>query len=293
MTQVRARKSLALNKRSACLTLAAALLLTAGVGCRVHMPNTGVVSGEYTSVSVEKNEKAVATAGIAASGVVDKLAEAALKLLAHVVDRQLEALQDKYQGSCGRLYAQEGNMAAAPHGLHWTFIRGVRFPAGQLEDRSLFAPGLSPPVVAFFKAVEGKPEWEIDPNDRQHLGRHGWYADPDGKRHLQFVTMKLQWDTVASKDGTAFRVLDPRVSLWASKALMPGWDEVQEAICKATGEEAEDIFGLIAEAAGEAERRGARGGCPRAPGGVGGPVPAGHLPFLGLTSGLTTFLRTS
>ncbi len=211
--------------------LAAGILLVAllSTGCQATMPNTGLVRHEFTHLHRAAVE-AEATAGVLGSGIVDSIAGQAFKIVARQLDARLEALQSRYQGAYGLVYPHEGSMDpdGSARRYRWTFVRGVRFAADRLDSLPLsdplrnylrrHAPEISPPNVACQSDT-----------DCDHL-KNGWYVDPDDHRYYQLVTTRLTWDTAASSDGSAFRIEQPRLEVFATEAELPRWDEVRKAI---------------------------------------------------------------
>lgn len=261
------------------VSLAACVLWTAA-GCQVHMPNTGIISGEYTDI-VELPPAVEPRAAFLSSGLLDQVGGYIAKLVAAYVDKQLIRLREKYEGVYGCEIQHEGPIARKEGGRSnsWVFVRGVRFPMEtDLDDESFVEPGFSGDVISFFDEVRKDYEsWKVNPTTYKPKYRRyapgadkkreslesGWFLDEDLDKdadddteknpYLQFVAVRIIWNTEpGQKDPRAFLIKNVRIEVFASKALMPGWDKLKKAIEDMADQEArkagvKDISGVIAK----------------------------------------------
>lgn len=244
------------------------------------MPNTGIISGEYTDI-VQLPPAAEPKAAFLSAGLIDQIGGQVAKLVAAYVDKQLIRLREKYEGVYGCEIQHEGPIATKEGGRSnsWVFVRGVRFPMEtDLDDESFFEPGFSGDVKSFFDEVRKDYEsWKANPTTYKPKYRRyapgadkkreslesGWFLDEDLDKdadddteknpYLQFVAVRIIWNTEpGQKDTRAFLIKNVRIEVFASKALMPGWDKLQKAILDLAQSEdkkglGEEIAGIIAK----------------------------------------------
>lgn len=220
--------------RQACAL--ALIMVGLGVaGCQVHMPNTGIRTGEYTALLMQPEDVELTGGGTAALG--SKVAGEAAKLVAKLADKALESLQERYTGTATAGYANDRLGGEADEGT-LVFVRGVRMTLDQLKKQNkTLQPGASDPVIQFFERIKSDDDFRIrERDDNGHLLNHGWYIDKrTGRTMVQFVTTRLTFGTQTQTDSSqnhALRLTSPKLEVWATEALLPAWDKIVDEFRK-------------------------------------------------------------
>ena len=147
------------------------------------MPNTGIDKGEYTVV--EMTPPGQPGQIVVCQGFAPAAAEYAAT------------------------FPVDGNVKD----VSWRFVRGVRFQQSLLSKMNF-----SDDLVAYLSTLAASPA--INPALPQDRLRNGWFRDDDGHQVIQLLTLTCDWTTRrATANGSAVRVLDPHLCVYALKSL--------------------------------------------------------------------------